>query len=134
MNLNLPKVFFRIKDNGANIFRVKTTGKTGRIELIRLGTAAIKSQKILAQDGVTITEDEYAQIREWLSQQTSSRLPEDLRRLSRDVNLAAQQISAKTELDPELESAINNLLLSLFDLQREVTEKILRRQLDQSTA
>lgn len=127
MKLNLPNIFFRVKDNGASVYRVGTAKSSGRIEFSKLATVVLKSQKINTQNEVTLTPDELREINEWMRQQRSDRLAEDLRRISRDVNLATHQIASSSEIDDELEAAINTVLLSLFDLQREITEKIRTR-------
>ncbi len=131
MLLDVPELYFRFKDSGATVYRVTVSSKMARLEFVKIASAALKSGNINTFGDAVLTEAETARIRDWIEEQRAGRprnLASDMRRLSREINLATHQMAAGTGHEEELGAEITRLLLSLMDMQREIAEKIVGKR------
>ncbi len=129
MLLDLPELYFRIKDNGASVYRVSKSSKSGRIEFSQIATAVLRNDKIKPHSDHELTDNEIEQITNWMASQKDnhlSDLAQVFRRISRDVNLATNLLSSDNGAHKELNESINLLLLSLLDMQRATSQRAIK--------
>ncbi len=126
--MKLPSLYFRLRDNGAAVFRVDAENRQGRLELEPLAMANVRNGDIRVQGDRALTEDERAEIEGWiaarqasLAQREAQTLPDTIEA----VNAAAHWIQTKAS-DAEVEENAGALLLAIHDLR----SQIVRRQAD----
>ena len=67
MSGDLPDYYFRIRDNGAVVFRVDTENRLRRIEMQELATVNVKNGNIKPHGDVTLTPADLQTIRDWMA-------------------------------------------------------------------
>ena len=67
MTDDLPQFYFRIRDNGATVFRVDTENRQRRIEMAEIAAINVKNGNIKPHGEVVLTAAELAVIKNWLT-------------------------------------------------------------------
>ena len=67
MSTKLPSHFFRIRENGAAVFRVDTENRHQRIEMDQIATVNTKNGDIKVQNGRELNAEDQKAIDDWLS-------------------------------------------------------------------
>lgn len=102
----LPDYYFRIRENGAVVFRVDTENRQRRIELEEIATVNVKNGNIKAHGDRKLTGPELAEIRTWLAQRQdllAARDVDDILRAVDHMNLTTQWAQARAT-DEQLET------------------------------
>ena len=121
--MKLPDLYFRIRENGAAVFRVRTDRQTARLDLQQVAVVNVKNGDIKAQD--TLSDTEQSQIEDWLSNRQnvqSARDLDDIHRAVDQINILAQWAQSKAT-DEQLEDVTDALLLSIHDLRSVLVRK-----------
>ena len=121
--MKLPDLYFRIRENGAAVFRVRTDRQTARLDLQQVAVVNVKNGDIKAQD--TLSDTEQSQIEDWLSNRQnvqSARDLDDIHRAVDQINILAQWAQSKAT-DEQLEDITDALLLSIHDLRSVLVRK-----------
>ena len=116
---DLPDYYFRVRENGAVVFRVDTENRQRRIELEPIAVANLRNGEIKAQGERTLTPDEIARIKLWLAERTevlAQRDVDDIHRAVDHLNLTAQWVQTRAT-DVQLEDVTDALLLAMHDLR-----------------
>ena len=116
---DLPDYYFRIRDNGAVVFRVDTDNRQRRIEMLELATVNVKNGNIKPHGDATLTPADLTAIRDWLARRTellASRDIDDIHRAVDYLNMTAQWVQTKAS-DDQLEGVTDDLLLAMHDLR-----------------
>lgn len=119
MAADLPEYYFRIRDNGAVVFKVDTENRQRRIELDEIATINIRNGNIKPHGDHELTPDERAMIRDWMerrSRDLARRDIEDIHRAMDHLNLTAQWAQSRAT-DADLEEVTDSLLLAMHDLR-----------------
>ena len=90
---DLPDYYFRIRDNGAVVFKVDTENRQRRIELDEIATINLKNGNVKPHGDHDLTEAEQALIRDWIAQRRADLARRDLDDIHRAIdhlNLTAQ--------------------------------------------
>ncbi|NGQ91022.1 hypothetical protein G5V65_08940 [Rhodobacter sp. HX-7-19] len=119
MPADLPEYYFRIRDNGAVVFKVDTENRQRRIELDEIATINIRNGNIKPHGDHELTPDERAMIRDWMerrSRDLARRDIEDIHRAMDHLNLTAQWAQSRAT-DADLEEVTDSLLLAMHDLR-----------------
>ena len=119
MSGDLPDYYFRIRENGAVVFRVDTENRQRRIELIELATVNVKNGNIKPHGDVTLTPDDLAAIRTWTDQRSTLLARRDIDDIHRAVdylNTTTQWVQTKAS-DDQLDLVTDALLLAMHDLR-----------------
>ena len=106
---DLPDYYFRVRENGAVVFRVDTENRQRRIELEPIAVANLRK----------LTPDEIARIKLWLAERTevlAQRDVDDIHRAVDHLNLTAQWVQTRAT-DVQLEDVTDALLLAMHDLR-----------------
>lgn len=131
MTGDLPEIYFRIRENGAAVFRVDTENRQRRIEMDQIAVVNIRNGEIKPQGGRSLTEAELAAIRDWMASRQAvlaAREIDDIHRAVDHLNLTTQWAQSKAS-DAQLEALTDMLLLAMHDLRgvlvRKKAERIL---------
>ena len=119
MSGDLPEFYFRIRDNGAAVFRVDTENRNRRIEMDEIAVGNVKNGNIRPHGDRKLSDEELAAIRAWLEARVALLARRDIDDILRTVdhlNLTAQWAQSKAG-DAELEEVTDALLLAMHDLR-----------------
>ena len=119
MSGDLPDYYFRIRDNGAVVFRVDTENRQRRIEMLELATVNVKNGNIKPHGDTTLSPADLATIRDWITNRTAllaARDIDDIHRAVDHLNLTTQWVQTKAS-DAQLEDVTDDLLLAMHDLR-----------------
>lgn len=119
MSGDLPDFYFRIRDNGAAVFRVDTENRNRRIEMDEIAFVNVKNGNIRPHGDRKLAEDELAAINAWLEARTALLARRDIDDILRTVDHLNQTAHwAQTRAgDDELEEVTDALLLAMHDLR-----------------
>ncbi|WP_102226030.1 hypothetical protein [Acidimangrovimonas sediminis] len=130
----LPEFYFRIRENGAAVFRVDTENRQRRIEMDQIAVVNVKNGEIKPQGDRTLSREETKAIRDWLAARRALLARRDIDDIHRAVdylNLTTQWVQSKAT-DPQLEMVTDALLLAMHDLRsvlvRKKAERIMGKQ------
>ena len=116
---DLPAHYFRIRDNGAVVFRVDTETRMKRIDLVELATVNIRNGNIKPHGDTSLTPEDMAAIQQWLADRTAllaARDVDDILRTVDHLNLTAQWAQTRAT-DDQLDRVTDHLLLAMHDLR-----------------
>lgn len=119
MSGDLPEFYFRIRENGAVVFRVDAENRQRRIDLEEIATVNIKNGQIKRHGDRELTEAETTAIETWMTARLAtlaSRDMDDLHRAVDYLNITTQWVQSKAE-DAQLEQVTDALLLAMHDLR-----------------
>lgn len=119
MSGDLPEFYFRIRDNGAAVFRVDTENRNRRIEMDEIAVVNVKNGNIRPHGDRRLTDEELAAIRAWLEDRVALLARRDIDDILRTVdhlNLTAGWAQGKAS-DDDLEQVTDALLLAMHDLR-----------------
>jgi hypothetical protein len=136
MSGDLPDYYFRIRENGAAVFRVDTENRQRRIELEEIAIVNVRNGNIKPHGEVTLTPQDMAQIEGWLAKRRAlleARDVDDILRAVDHMNLTTQWVQSKAT-DAQLEEVTDALLLAMHDLRSVLVRKKADRLLKGETA
>ena len=119
MSGDLPDYYFRIRENGAVVFRVDTENRQRRIEMIELATVNVRNGNIKPHGDLTLSPADLTAIRTWIAARTTllaARDIDDIHRAVDYLNLTTQWVQTKAA-DTQLEDVTDDLLLAMHDLR-----------------
>ena len=112
-------LYFRIKDNGATVFRVESESRQRRMDFQPIAEANTRNGDIKPRKDVTLSDEERAHIETWIATRrevlTARELSEAQATLER-INAAANWFSGKPDL-AAAEAMADDYLLALHDLR-----------------
>ena len=122
---NLPELYFRIRDNGAAVFRISTENRERRIEMDQIAVVNPNRGDFKAQGDNTLSPDEETVINDWMQNRIATlaaRDVDDIHRAIDHMNLTAQWAQAKAS-DAQLEEITDDLLMAMHDLRSVLVRK-----------
>ncbi|MBT9382744.1 hypothetical protein KM176_02620 [Pseudooceanicola sp. CBS1P-1] len=132
MSDTLPPYYFRIRDNGAFVYRVDTVDRQRRIAMEQIATVNLKNGTIKAHGERALSDSDRAAITDWMGQRgalLARREIDDIHRTIDHLNLTAQWAQARAS-DAALDEVADALLLAMHDLRM----VLVRRRADQLLA
>ena len=121
----LPEFYFRIRENGAAVFRVDAENRQRRLELDQIALANIRNGEIRAHGDHTLTEAETAAISDWMAARKdllAARDIDDIHRAVDYLNLTTHWVQSKAT-DDQLEDVTDALLRGMHDLRSLLVRK-----------
>jgi len=121
----LPEYYFRVRDNGAMVFRVDSENRHRRIEMDQIAVVNVKNGEIKPNGDRTLSESDRSEIERWLTERRvtlKSREVDDILRTVDRLNLTAAWAQQKASTD-ELEEVTDDLLLAMHDLRSVLVRK-----------
>lgn len=132
----LPPYYFRIKENGAAVFRVDTENRQRRIDMDLIAIVNVRNGNVRPNGERTLSEEDHAAIAEWLRCRRAllaRREVDDIHRTIDQLNLTAQWAQSQAT-DAQLDSVTDALLLAMHDLRtvlvRRKAERLMRGSAD----
>lgn len=119
MGGDLPDYYFRIRENGAAVFRVDTENRQRRIELEEIAFVNARNGTIKAHGDAALTEADRAAIADWLAArqaELAAREVDDILRAIDHMNLTTHWAQTRAS-DEALEAVTDRLLLAMHDLR-----------------
>ena len=125
MSGDLPDYYFRIRDNGAAVFRVDTENRQRRIDMEEIAMVNVKNGNIKPHGDRKLTPQEVAVIADWVTKRQAvlaARDVDDILRAVDHLNLTTQWAQSKAD-DAQLEDVTDLLLLAMHDLRTVLVRK-----------
>ncbi|MCH9825195.1 MULTISPECIES: hypothetical protein [Lentibacter] len=125
MVAELPPYYFRVRDNGAFVFRVDTENRQRRIEMDQIAVVNIRNGEIKPHGGRELTPEDLAAIKQWMEERNrllAYRDIDDIHRAVDYLNTTTQWAQSKAT-DEQLEAVTDALLLAMHDLRTTLVRK-----------
>lgn len=119
MGADLPDYYFRVRENGAAVFRIGTENRQRRIEMVEIAAVNVRNGNVKPHGDVVLTEADRAAIDDWLvarQAQLQAREVDDILRTVDHLNLTTQWAQSRAS-DAQLEAVTDTLLLAMHDLR-----------------
>jgi hypothetical protein len=121
----LPEYYFRVRENGAAVFRVDTQNRMRRIEMEQIAIANVKNGEIKPHGERDLSEKDREAIAAWIATrqaELAAREVDDILRTVDRLNLTAAWAQQKAK-EEELERVSDALLLAMHDLRTVLVRK-----------
>jgi hypothetical protein len=121
----LPEYYFRVRENGAFVFRVDAENRQRRIEMDQIAVVNIRNGEFKPHGDRTLSDEDKAAIQNWMEDRRkilAARDLDDIHRSIEHLNLTAQW--AQSRATPEqLEDVTDALLMAMHDLRSVLVRK-----------
>jgi hypothetical protein len=125
MTADLPEFYFRVRENGALVYRVDTENRQRRIEMDQIAVVNVNKGEIKPHGDRELTQGELEEIRAWMEDRQrllARREMDDIHRAIDHLNLTAQWAQARATPE-QLEEVTDALLLAMHDLRSVLVRK-----------
>jgi hypothetical protein len=125
MSADLPDYYFRVRENGATVFRVDTENRQRRIEMEQIATINIRNGEVKPHGDRKLSEADIAEITDWIAARShllALREVDDILRTVDHLNLTAQWVQSRAS-DGQLDQVTDSLLLAMHDLRTVLVRK-----------
>lgn len=125
MSTELPEYYFRVRENGAMVFRIDTENRQRRIEMDQIAVANVKNGDIKPHGGRELSPADLEAIQSWMAArraQLEERNIDDILRTVDHLNLTTQWAQSKAT-DDQLDTVTDSLLLAMHDLRTVLVRK-----------
>ena len=119
MSGELPDYYFRVRENGAFVFRVDTENRQRRIEMDQIAVVNTRNGEIKPHGDRTLSDQDIEVIRDWMADRQvvlAERDIDDILRTVDHLNLTTQWSQSRAT-DDQLETVTDALLLAMHDLR-----------------
>lgn len=123
--MELPKYYFRVRDNGAFVFRVDTENRDRRIEMDQIAVINIRNGEIKPHGSRALTQTDLQEIKAWMSDRAdvlARREVDDILRTVDHLNLTTHWAQTRAS-DGQLDAVTDALLLAMHDLRTVLVRK-----------
>ena len=134
MSGDLPEYYFRIRENGATVFRIDTENHQRRIEMEEIAVVNVRNGAVKPHGDHILTDAETGLIAEWMADRLAllaRRDIEDIHRAIDHLNMTTQWAQAKAT-EEQLEAITDTMLLAMHDLRsvlvRKKADRLLKAQ------
>ena len=121
----LPEYYFRVRENGAAVYRVDTQNRQRRIEMTEIAVVNVKNGRVKPHGTHELTAEESVVIDEWMAERVAELARRDLDDIHRAIdhlNLTAHWAQSRAT-DDQLEEVTDRLLLAMHDLRSVLVRK-----------
>ena len=119
MGADLPDYYFRVRENGALVFRVDTENRQRRIEMDQIAVVNIRNGEIKPHGDRSLSDEDIAVIKDWMvnrQEVLADRDVDDILRTVDHLNLTTQWAQSRAS-DDQLDTVTDALLLAMHDLR-----------------
>jgi hypothetical protein len=116
---DLPGLYFRVRENGALVFRIDAENRNRRVEMDQIATVNVKNGEVKPHGDRELSAGDLAAIRDWMAARRdilAARDVDDILRTVDHLNLTAHWAQAKAT-DSQLAAVTDALLLAMHDLR-----------------
>jgi len=121
----LPDYYFRVRENGAVVFRVDTENRQRRIDMEQIAVLNIRNGEIKPHGGRELSKADLKRIRQWMEERSAvlaARDLDDIFRATDYLNLTTQWAQSKATPE-QLEDVTDTLLMAMHDLRTVLVRK-----------
>lgn len=125
MSADLPDYYFRVRENGAAVFRVDAENRQRRIEMNQIAVVNVRNGEIKPQGGRALSDEDMAEINAWMADRKDllkKRDIDDIHRAIDHMNLTTQWAQSKAS-EADLDAVTDALLLAMHDLRSVLVRK-----------
>lgn len=125
MSDDLPKYYFRIRENGAAVFRVDSSNRQRRLELDEIAVINVRNGNIKPHGDAMLTPEDLEAIGDWLQKRRATleaRDVDDILRTVDHLNLTSQWVQSRAR-EAQLDAVTDSLLLAMHDLRTVLVRK-----------
>lgn len=125
MSADLPDYFFRVRENGAFVFRVDSENRQRRIEMDQIAAVNIRNGDIKPHGDRQLSDADLTAIREWMADRRlvlAEREMDDIHRAVDYLNMTAHWAQTRAT-DAQLEDVTDALLMAMHDLRNVLIRK-----------
>jgi len=125
MAAELPDYYFRVRENGAVVFRVDTENRQRRIDMDQIAVINIRNGEYKPHGDRILSEDDKTAIEDWMQARMdllAARDIDDIHRAVDYLNITTQWVQSKAD-DEQLEDITDTLLLAMHDLRTVLVRK-----------
>jgi hypothetical protein len=122
---DLPEYYFRVRENGAVVFRIDTGNRQRRIDMEQIAVVNIRKGEIKPHGDHTLSEADIAAITDWMQKRQEileHRDIDDILRTVDHLNTTAQWAQSRAT-DAQLDRVTDALLLAMHDLRTVLVRK-----------
>jgi hypothetical protein len=122
---DLPDYYFRVRENGALVFRVDTENRQRRIEMDQIATINIRNGEVKPHGERRLSEGDMEAITDWMTRRNAllaARDVDDILRAVDHLNLTTQWAQTRAT-DEQLDAVTDTLLLAMHDLRTVLVRK-----------
>lgn len=119
MSLSPPAYYFRLRENGAAVFRVSDENRNARLEMEQIAVVNLRSGEVKPRGGGPLGAEAEAAIADWISAQQARTAAREAARpaeLIEALNHAAHW-AHKTATAEEIEVSARDLMMAMHDLR-----------------
>ena len=123
--MSLPEYYFRVRENGAVVFRVDTENRQRRIEMDQIAVVNIRNGEVKPHGDRELSENDLSRIEDWMAQRAAVLAHRDIDDIYRAVdymNLTTQWAQSKAA-PAQLDEVTDDLLLAIHDLRSVLVRK-----------
>ena len=125
MGAELPDYYFRVRENGAFVFRVDTENRQRRIEMDQIAVVNIRNGDIKPHGDRKLSDQDLHEIKTWMTDRMALLADRDIDDIHRAVdylNLTTHWAQTRAQ-DEDLEAVTDALLLAMHDLRSVLVRK-----------
>jgi hypothetical protein len=125
MTADLPDYYFRVRENGAAVFRISTENRQRRIEMDEIAVVNVRNGNIKPHGETALTKADLAAIGDWVASrqaQLQAREVDDILRAVDHLNLTTHWAQSRAS-EAQLEAVTDTLLLAMHDLRSVLVRK-----------
>ena len=131
MSAELPDYYFRVRENGAAVFRVDTENRQRRIEMDQIAVVSIRNGEIKPQGDRKLSDTDRDEIESWMAARRETLAHRDIDDIFRTIdhlNLTTQWAQSRASAE-QLDAVTDDLLLAMHDLRSTLVRKKAERLL-----
>lgn len=125
MGDELPDYYFRVRENGAAVFRIDTDNRQRRIEMDQIALVNSRNGEVKPHGDHALSEADIDAIQTWLNDRVAllaHREVDDILRTMDHLNLTTQWVQSKAT-EAQLDQITDTLLLAMHDLRTVLVRK-----------
>ena len=125
MSVALPPYYFRLRDAGVAVFRVDTSNRERRLELIEIAFLNLKNGNLRPHGGRELSLEDRRAIAKWQAAreaQADTRAAFETEQLLEAMNRSAHWLQSQAS-PAQVEAVADRLLLALHDLRSTVVRR-----------
>ncbi|WP_417677461.1 hypothetical protein [Pseudodonghicola sp.] len=125
MTSDLPDYYFRVRENGAFVFRIDTTSRDRRIEMEQIAIVNMRNGEIRPHGDRRLSPEDLERIRAWMEERAdllARREVDDILRTVDHLNLTAQWAQSRAT-DAQIDAVTDALLMAMHDLRSVLVRK-----------